>query len=132
MLTYNIASALVCNKQNKILILKRSNKNKHFIGYWQLPEGKIENKESSENALLRELREELGFTPSGLKRLKKISIPLSIKNQKIRLNRTVYLVKYDGNIRLSRDHDGYDWAMPDDLEIKYSLVPGTKDVVSLL
>ena len=50
MLTWNIASAVVFNKKNNLLILKRSKKNKHFTGYWQLPEGKIEENESSKDA----------------------------------------------------------------------------------
>ncbi len=50
--------AAVIHHQNKILITLRP-QNKKLGGYWEFPGGKIENQESPEAALKRELREEL-------------------------------------------------------------------------
>lgn len=46
--------------QNKILVAKRSVKMSQ-PGFWEFPGGKIENNESKEDCLKREIREELGL-----------------------------------------------------------------------
>ena len=47
-------------KNNKIFFQKRP-KNKSMPGLWELPGGKIENYETPENAIIRELFEEIGI-----------------------------------------------------------------------
>jgi len=46
--------------QNKILVAKRSSK-MSLPGFWEFPGGKIENNESKEDCLKREIKEELGL-----------------------------------------------------------------------
>lgn len=50
----------IIQKENKILIAERPH-DKPYSGYWEFPGGKIKAHESSENALKRELYEELGI-----------------------------------------------------------------------
>ena len=52
--------AAVIYHQNKILITLRP-QNKKLGGYWEFPGGKIENQETPEEALKRELQEELAI-----------------------------------------------------------------------
>ncbi len=54
-----IASAVIRNDNDEILLLKREG-TKTFQGCWQLPEGKLEENEKPQDALRREIREELG------------------------------------------------------------------------
>lgn len=54
-------SAGIIRKGNKTLIARRS-PNKHLEGFWEFPGGKIEEGESPEDCLQRELQEELGIT----------------------------------------------------------------------
>jgi len=49
------AGGLVQNKEGAFLFIKR-------FGVWDLPKGKIEKKETSENAAIREVEEECGLT----------------------------------------------------------------------
>ena len=49
----------ILQKKDQFLIAQRP-PNKPYSGYWEFPGGKIEADESSFQALLRELREELG------------------------------------------------------------------------
>jgi 8-oxo-dGTP pyrophosphatase MutT (NUDIX family) len=49
------AGGLVMNEQRQLLFIKR-------LGVWDLPKGKIEKKETPENAAVREVEEECGIT----------------------------------------------------------------------
>lgn len=55
----NSARAIIINKNNEICLIKRNKKDCET--YWVLPGGGIEDNETIEQALLREIKEELGF-----------------------------------------------------------------------
>ncbi len=54
------AAGLLQNEQNQILITERP-EGKFMAGYWEFPGGKIEENETPEEALQRELYEEIGI-----------------------------------------------------------------------
>ena len=55
-----VASIAIIDANDQILIAKRPNK-KHLSGFWEFPGGKLEKGESPENALVREVKEELNI-----------------------------------------------------------------------
>ena len=55
-----VASIALIDANNQILIAKRPNK-KHLSGFWEFPGGKVEKGESPENALVREVKEEINI-----------------------------------------------------------------------
>ena len=55
-----VASIALIDANDQILIAKRPNK-KHLSGFWEFPGGKVEKGESPENALVREVKEELNI-----------------------------------------------------------------------
>jgi len=55
------AVSMIVEKQNKILIAKRSSKDDFQPGIWEFPAGRVENDESLIVALKREAQEELGI-----------------------------------------------------------------------
>lgn len=57
------AVGIVVNPAGKILIAKRPS-HKPGGDLWEFPGGKIEENESAEDALIRELQEEIGIKPS--------------------------------------------------------------------
>ena len=61
MKTLNVVAAII-KKDNKILATKRGYG--EFINMWEFPGGKIEENESKEEALIREIREELDCRPT--------------------------------------------------------------------
>ena len=56
MKTINVVAAIIC-KDDKIMIAKRGYG--EFEGMYEFPGGKIEPSETPENALIRELKEEM-------------------------------------------------------------------------
>ena len=54
------SSAVIRNKKDQILIMSRKNKKK-FRNCWEFPGGKLSNFEDYLDALIRELKEELGI-----------------------------------------------------------------------
>lgn len=57
------AGGIVSDARNRILVIKR-------LGYWDLPKGKIEKRETTKEAAIREVEEECGI--SGIEAKKKI------------------------------------------------------------
>ena len=60
--TINVAVAIL-QKNDQVLLASRP-QGKGWAGWWEFPGGKIEAGERPENALIRELQEELGITPT--------------------------------------------------------------------
>ncbi len=58
--TEHIAVGVLINQNNQFLIAQRS-AGKHLGGKWEFPGGKVEDGETSQQALKREMQEELGI-----------------------------------------------------------------------
>ena len=55
-------AAIVLNSQGQVLLQQRDDKPKlAFAGYWTLPGGRVEEGEAPDNAIKRELMEEIGL-----------------------------------------------------------------------
>ena len=55
-----VAIAIIKDDQNRILITQRPLHTSHG-GYWEFPGGKLEENELAEQALVREIKEEIGL-----------------------------------------------------------------------
>jgi len=64
----HVAVGAVINRQGEVLIAKRPD-NKFQGGLWEFPGGKVEAGETAEQALVRELQEEVAITPLSFKAL---------------------------------------------------------------
>lgn len=67
-----IAPVALIVKQRKMLLLQRRDLRPKFNNKWEFPGGGVENSENTEDCLLRETREETGFTVKIVERLPKI------------------------------------------------------------
>lgn len=55
-----VAVAIIVDDQQRILITQRPSHVPHG-GFWEFPGGKLEDNETSESALIREIKEEVGL-----------------------------------------------------------------------
>jgi len=124
-----IVTGVIKDDWGNILLLKRSG-TKTFQGFWQLPEGKLEKQEQPQNALRREIKEELNVKIKNLE-LTKIK-PSALEAQGVRYLalRIVFNVTLEKNIiTLSEEHSEYKWVKPEYASL-LSLLPGTLEVIS--
>lgn len=110
-----IVTCAIIENNGKILIARRA-KDQKLAGKWEFPGGKVENGESPEECLKRELKEEFGiqgevgeFITSSEYHYDHISIELLAFH-------TTYL---SGSFTLV-DHDKIAWVKPEDL-VDYDL-----------
>lgn len=98
----NVVCAVSINKRGVFLARRKSGKS--FAGFWEFPGGKVGNGESFYNALIRELREELGIES----KIKSFIAqkPFFIEGNKYILH--AYHVEFLDEPSFSTDHDMFE------------------------
>ena len=119
--------AAILQKEDKILIARKK-QGKPLAGYFEFPGGKIEEGETPEESLIRELMEEMN-----IKIAVKEYIGESIYdygNDKVisLLGYTAEII--DGEIKLS-DHDRYDWVTLEQIN-NYKIAPADIPLIDKL
>ena len=104
-------------KEDKLFICRRSS-NKSLSGYWEFPGGKVEQDETFEASLKRELREELGMDVNVQNYFDTVIHEYE--------NFTIELIAYrcefiEASYKLT-DHDKYEWIDLNTL-LNYNLAP---------
>ena len=116
---------LLRDENGKILILKRSTDSKTNPGKWELPGGKVDQGESFDHALIREVHEETNL---------KIALDhvTGICEQNLPLIRAVHIIMsgkiVEGELNLSSEHEGYAWVFFEDL-CNYELADWLNDFI---
>lgn len=93
---------------------------------WEFPGGKVEPGETPEEALVREIREEMGVEIRVLRFLDLVELP-GRENRQLRAYQAEIL---SNDIRLS-SHRSYAWVRPEQLE-NYNLLPADRELVRRL
>ena len=108
---FNVGIKSIIKNDDKVLVLKNTK------GFWEVPGGRIDSDETIEQALMRELKEELPNISS----IKIDRILASSRLQKdikpnVSLVLVFYLVsaKFDGDPKLSHEHIDFLWADKDE------------------
>ena len=121
----NVVAAII-KKNNKYLIVQR-NKNKHLGLKYEFPGGKVEENESFESALKREIQEELNIE---INIYKKITEEV-YKDEKIDIILHYYLCSHKkGTIKLN-EHENLAWVEKKDFA-QYDFAEGDGNMLSLL
>jgi len=121
-----VAAAIIENEQGQILIARRK-KGKSQAGLWEFPGGKLEQSETAEECLRRELLEEMNITIQ----------PYAFfgvndhcyGNVHIRL--LAYKAKWVSGEMVLTDHDAYSWVCADEL-VGYEFAPADVKFVDML
>ncbi len=117
---------LLADQDGKILILKRSTDSKTNPGKWELPGGKVDQGESFDHALIREVYEETKL---------KISLEhvVGASEQNLHIIRAVHIIMsgqiVEGELNLSAEHEGYAWVTIETLP-DYELADWLQDYVN--
>lgn len=119
----HVAAAVIERQDGKILLSKR-HEHAHQGGLWEFPGGKVELGERAEQALIRELREELGIEAESFRKL--ISINHSYNDRNVRLD--VYKVSaWQGDVK-PLENQPLVWIYPD--EIKHYDLPAADEPIA--
>jgi 8-oxo-dGTP diphosphatase len=117
---------LLTDHDGKILILKRSTDSKTNPGKWELPGGKVNQDESFDHALIREVYEETNL---------KITLEhvVGASEQNLHIIRAVHIIMsgkiIEGELNLSSEHEGYAWVRMETLS-DYELADWLHDYVN--
>ncbi|SDH10406.1 8-oxo-dGTP diphosphatase MutT [Winogradskyella thalassocola] len=121
-----LVAAAIIQKDNKIFIARRS-PHKHLGGLWEFPGGKIEEGETDEECLYRELQEELGITIN----VKEFFMNNIHNYGNITINLKAYFCEIkSGEITLS-DHDQYLWVLKNELD-NYEFAPADLPFIKVM
>ncbi len=104
-------------QQGRLLLGKRSAHRRAYPGVWDLPGGHVEAGETIEQALVRELREELGVTPTEWRELAVLRAPALSDESADMLRLHVFLViawRGEPHNLLPDEHDAIAWITLDD------------------
>mgnify|MGYP002642578358 CR=1 FL=1 len=105
--------AVIVDSEGRSLLLRRSSTNRHFVGQWEWPGGKVDPGEDFAAAVCRETAEECGLDVeiSGLVGATEFEMPQSIV---VVLCMEVQVT--GGDLRLSNEHDAAEWVPLGELE----------------
>jgi 8-oxo-dGTP diphosphatase len=118
--------AAIIKKNNNYLIVKR-NRDKYMGLMWEFPGGKVEGSETFEEALSREILEELNVS---------ITIHNKIAEEKYKDDEIDIVLHYfvctinQGELILS-EHEAIEWVAKEDFD-QYDFVAGDGNITSLL
>ncbi|WP_422505166.1 Nudix family hydrolase [Stenotrophomonas sp. GZD-301] len=122
----HVVAAVITDVRGRILLNRRT-ENSDMAGLWEFPGGKREPGESSEQALVRELREELGIEAEVGEWL--MDVPQVYPDKHLRLE-VRHVRSWKGSPR-GREGQAITWVTPDKLS-RYSMPPADLPVVAAL
>lgn len=107
----HVAIAIIINQENQVLIARRAS-HQDQGGKWEFPGGKVEEGESSQDALIREIKEEVDVQIESVKLITNISH--RYENKKILLD--VYQVSKWSGHAIGREGQAVLWVDKQDLD----------------
>jgi len=122
----HVAVGVIRNDRQEVLIAKRA-EHLHQGGLWEFPGGKVEPDETVQDALRRELSEELGITVEKVSPLIQISHDYADKSVLL----DVWLVEKFSGVAKGRQSQPLQWVGVSDLN-NYSVPSANKSIITAL
>ena len=123
-----VVSIALINNENEILLSKRPEK-KHLSGFWEFPGGKVEQGETPEKALIREVKEELNIDINN-----KCIAPLSFSEfdyNNFQLLLLLYICRRWDGVPMSMENNKLEWVKPNMLR-DYKMPPADDALIYCL
>ena len=120
----NVVAAVIC-EDKKFLIAQRGRRKDYGL-LWEFPGGKVEQGETLEEALLREIKEEIDVKIVIEKKI--LTVPFADDSLDILLH--YYLCKKIGEIKLL-EHENALWITKSEF-LNFNMVPGDSQVINAL
>jgi 8-oxo-dGTP diphosphatase len=120
-----VAAIALIDANDQVLIAKRPKK-KHLAGLWEFPGGKIEKNESPENALVREIKEELNININN-----KCIAPLTFsefKYEEFNLLLLLYICRRWDGTPMSMENNSIRWVKANKLR-EYNMPPADDSLI---
>ena len=121
-----VSMGIILDSKGKILIAQR-NLQKNFGGMWEFPGGKQEANESPEQALIRELKEELSIEVEVLRSFP----PYDYKDEKIKISFYPIQCKIVGGTIVNNEHEEVKFISIDDIN-NFDFAPPDYKTVDLV
>ena len=118
--------AAIIKKNNLFLIVQR-NRNKHLGLKWEFPGGKVLSNETSKEALIREIKEELNVTINVQEKIAEEKY----KDDKIDIVLNYFLCTLQNGSMVLNEHENFSWVEKKDFN-KYDFAEGDGNILSLL
>ena len=113
----NLIEAHIFREKNgklEFLLLKRSPE-QYYPNIWQMVSGKIKESETAFNTALREIKEETNLTPEKFWVAPTVNSFYAPDKEYICLLPVFAAkVKFDSEVKLSKEHTGYKWLSPEE------------------
>lgn len=131
----SVVTSILKNKEEKILILKRSDKVRTYKELWSGISGYVEKDEEPIDTAYKEISEEVSLSKDQVELIRQgesISFTDTYKGNKYNWKVFTFLFfKKNGKINIDWEHSEYRWINPSEVE-DYDKVPRFLDVVSNL
>jgi mutator protein MutT len=122
----HVTAGLIWREDGSLLITRRP-EGRHLSGYWEFPGGKQESRESLEDCIAREIKEELGLEVKGVQHL--LSVPHEYHAKRI----TLHVFNCFSTVGQPQSLDGQEmrWIHLDELA-QYTFPPADRQVIQFL
>ena len=119
-------------KDNRVLIIQRSADEEAYPNLWEIPSGKREPFEKSEDAVVREVKEETGLDVE-------VVMPISVFEFKVEKPDEIrdatqinFLVKLKGDqeVKISDEHQNFAWITKNEVKDYFSMSDEVKSAIS--
>lgn len=111
-----LAAAVVMDEQGRVLLVRRSERERFLPRVWGVPCGKLEAGESPEDGALRELKEETGLLGEVVRRIGESSFVSEYRGHEVKNWQDNFLVRpLTRHVTLPEYDQDFAWLPPDRL-----------------
>ena len=97
---------IILNSKNQVLLVRRKEKEDQFEGYWSIPGGGPEGEETFEEALEREIKEEINCQLGIIKFFRSYFFKV---NSELKVRAIYFYGKINGDIKINEEFDEFRW-----------------------